>query len=90
MHVHVFGNTPSPAVATYCLRRAAREGEAEFGSDVRAFVEKDFYVDDALKSFAAESEAIDVVKRAQEMLQLTPQTAQDHIKQCSCNERIPA
>lgn len=68
MRVHVFGNTPSPAVALYCLQRAAAEGEAEFGSDVRTFVERDFYVDDALKSFATESEAVSVIKRAQEML----------------------
>lgn len=68
MRVHVFGNTPSPAVAIYCLRRAAKEAESEFGSDVRAFIERDFYVDDALKSFATESEAINLVKRAQEML----------------------
>lgn len=68
MRVHVFGNTPSPAVAIYCLRKAASEGEAEFGSDVRSFIERDFYVDDALKSFATESEAISVIKRAQEML----------------------
>lgn len=68
MRVHVFGNTPPPAVAIYCLRRAAKEAESEFGSDVRAFTERDFYVVDALKSFATESEAINLVKRAQEML----------------------
>lgn len=66
--MHVFGNTPSPAVTIYCLRRAAREAESEFGFDVRTFIERDFYVDDALKSFVTESEAISVVKRAQEML----------------------
>jgi len=32
MRVHVFGNSPSPAVATYGLRRAAFYGEPEFGS----------------------------------------------------------
>ncbi|XDV17737.1 hypothetical protein PO909_023556 [Leuciscus waleckii] len=32
MRVHVFGNTLSPAVAIYCLRRAAKEAESEFGS----------------------------------------------------------
>lgn len=55
-------------MAIYCLRKAAAEGEAEFGPDVRAFIERDFYIDDALKSFATESEAISVIKRAQEML----------------------
>lgn len=67
MKVHVFGNTP-PAVAIYGLRRAAREGEESYGSDVRRFVEEDFYVDDPLKSFATEEEAIGVLQRAQEAL----------------------
>lgn len=68
MRVHVFGNSPSPAVATYGLRRAAQEGEKDFGRDVCEFIKKDFYVDDALRSFATEAEAVDVLKRAQNLL----------------------
>ncbi|XP_076879123.1 uncharacterized protein LOC143527737 [Brachyhypopomus gauderio] len=68
MRVHVFGNSPSPAVAIYGLRRAAKQGEAEFGSDTRQYVERHFYVDDGLKSFSTEAEAICVIKRAQKML----------------------
>ena len=68
MCVHVFGNSPSPAVAIYGLRRAAKQGEVDFGSDTRQYVERDFYVDDGLKSFSTEAEAICVIKRAQEML----------------------
>ncbi|XP_042611086.1 uncharacterized protein LOC109074690 [Cyprinus carpio] len=66
MRVHVFGNSPSPAVATYGLRRAAQEGEKDFGCC--EFIKKDFYVDDALRSFATEAEAVDVLKRAQNLL----------------------
>ncbi|XP_039859766.1 uncharacterized protein LOC120716330 [Simochromis diagramma] len=43
MCVHVFGNSPSPAVATYGLKRATQKGEAKYGSDVRHFIERDFY-----------------------------------------------
>lgn len=68
MRVHVFGNSPSPAVATYGLRRVAREEEREYDSEVRRFVERDFYVDDALKSFPTEKEAVKVLQQAQEML----------------------
>lgn len=68
MRVHVFGNSPSPAVAIYRIRRAAREEENEYGSDVSKFIEQDFYVDDALKSFPTEEEAIDLLRRAQEAL----------------------
>ena len=68
MRVHLFGNSPSPAVAVYGLRRAAKEAEAEYGSDARKLIEREFYVDDALKSFATEEEAISVLGRTQKML----------------------
>nr|XP_032806106.1 uncharacterized protein LOC116940390 [Petromyzon marinus] len=68
MKVHVFGNSPSPAVATYGLRRTAQAGEGEFGEDAKRFVERDFYVDDALKSMPTASEAIDLLQRTQGML----------------------
>ncbi|KAJ8353217.1 hypothetical protein SKAU_G00207840 [Synaphobranchus kaupii] len=71
MKVHVFGNSPSPDVAIFGLRKAAREAEEEYGSDVRQFIERDFYVDDALKSFPTEAEAIDVLHRARNMLALS-------------------
>jgi hypothetical protein len=44
MTVHVFGNRPSPAVATYGLREAVKNSE----EDIREFVNKHFYVDDAV------------------------------------------
>ena len=68
MNVHLFGNTSSPAVATFCLRKTAQEAEAQFGSDAREFVEKNFYVDDALKSLPGPEESIDLLKRTQSML----------------------
>ncbi|KAL1259106.1 hypothetical protein QQF64_009683 [Cirrhinus molitorella] len=68
MRVHVFGNSPSPAVAIYGLRKVAQEGKDEFGTDVHHFVERDFYMDDALKSFPTVDEAIDILSRTQRML----------------------
>lgn len=53
MRVHVFGNCPSPAVAMYGLKRTAIEGEDKYGTEVRQFVERHFYVDDGLKSFSS-------------------------------------
>ncbi|KAI2655850.1 2-succinyl-5-enolpyruvyl-6-hydroxy-3-cyclohexene-1-carboxylate synthase [Labeo rohita] len=38
MRVHVFGNSPSPAVAIYGLWRAVKEHEESFGSDTRELV----------------------------------------------------
>ena len=68
MKVHVFGNTSSPAVATFCLRKTAEVGEQEFGSDAKDFVYNNFYVDDGLKSVAKPAEAIDLLTRTRAML----------------------
>ncbi|KAJ8364936.1 hypothetical protein SKAU_G00137670 [Synaphobranchus kaupii] len=68
MRVHVFGNSPSPAVAIYGLHRSAQEGEAELGTDVRLFVERDFYVDDSLKSLPTIEAAVSLLKRTEDML----------------------
>ncbi|XP_067250257.1 uncharacterized protein [Chanodichthys erythropterus] len=71
MRVHVFGNSPSPAVAIYGLRRAALAGEKDYGSEARHFVERNFYVDDGLISLSTEEEAIKLLKATQEMLALS-------------------
>ncbi|XP_028304259.1 uncharacterized protein LOC114464360 isoform X2 [Gouania willdenowi] len=68
MRVHVFGNCPSPSIAIYGLKKTAMEGEAEFGSKAREFIERHYYVDDGLKSFPSADEAVDVLCRAQKML----------------------
>ncbi len=68
MRVHIFGNSPSPAIAIYGLRCAAQEGENEFRPDTRHFVERHFYIDNQLISLPTESEAIDLLKRAQACL----------------------
>ncbi|KAI4872908.1 hypothetical protein NFI96_015842 [Prochilodus magdalenae] len=68
MKVHVFGNSPSPAVAIYGLRKAALHGEKEHGSEPKQFIMRNFYVDNGLSSFPTEDEAISVLKRTQKML----------------------
>ncbi|XP_062592880.1 uncharacterized protein LOC134254337 [Saccostrea cucullata] len=64
MRVHVFGNTPSTAVATYGLRKAVVNSD----KDVRDFVERNFYVDDGLVSVSTTDEAIELVKKTQQVL----------------------
>lgn len=63
MTVHVFGNSPSPAVAIYGLQRTAELGEAEYGTDAKEFVLRNFYVDDGITSVPSEKTAIDLLKR---------------------------
>nr|XP_034315801.1 uncharacterized protein LOC117685500 [Crassostrea gigas] len=65
MTVHVFGNSPSPAVATFGLRKAVERST----EDVRDLVCNNFYVDDGLLSCATEEEAISLVHRTKEALQ---------------------
>ncbi|XP_062611017.1 uncharacterized protein LOC134272834, partial [Saccostrea cucullata] len=64
MKVHVFGNTTSPAIATYALRKTVEESD----SDVKNFVVKNFYVDDGLLSTQTVQEAADLIKRTQKDL----------------------
>ena len=62
MCVHVFGNTSSPAVATYGLRRTAQLGEEIYGTDMKEFVHRNFYVDDGLTSLLNSKQAIDLLQ----------------------------
>lgn len=64
MIVHVFGNSPSPAVATYGLRKAVEKAE----SDVQDFIYKNFYVDGGLVSFRTPEEAVELLARTQRVL----------------------
>lgn len=66
--IHIFGNSPSPAIAIYGLRRVAKEGASEHGADTLQFVERQFYVDDGLASLPTTGEAIDLLKRTQASL----------------------
>ncbi|XP_052783285.1 uncharacterized protein LOC128219515 [Mya arenaria] len=65
MCVQVFGNSPSPAIATYGLRKSVEHSD----SDVTKFVAHDFYVDDALTSLPTPTEAISLLKRTRNDLQ---------------------
>ena len=68
MTVHVIGNSPSPAVATYGLHRTAAESSEHFGADVKSFVEENFYVGDGISSLPSAEKAIDLLGRTKEAL----------------------
>ncbi|XP_059390225.1 uncharacterized protein LOC132123550 [Carassius carassius] len=68
MTVHVFGNSPSPAVAIFGMRQAAEFGEDEHGREAKHFVHKNFYVDDGLISVSSAAEAISLLKNTKNML----------------------
>ncbi|XP_069140958.1 uncharacterized protein [Argopecten irradians] len=64
MRAHAFGNSPSPAIATFALRKGV-EGAYE---DVRSFVTNNFYVDDALTSGPEAKCVSDFMHRTQRVL----------------------
>ena len=67
MTVHLFGNGPSPAVATYGLRRTVDDGE-EHDPEVKEFVQRNFYVDDGLVSKPTAVEVVTLIKNTQATL----------------------
>ncbi|CAB3993987.1 Hypothetical predicted protein [Paramuricea clavata] len=68
MTVHIFGNTSSPAVATFGLRRTADEGKEEFGDAANKFVLDDFYVDDGIISCDTVGETLQLITITRDML----------------------
>ena len=44
------------------LRRAADDGEQDFGADAAVFIRRNFYVDDGLKSVGTVPEAIKLIR----------------------------
>ena len=61
MRVHVFGNSPSPAVAIYGLHKTGQLAD----SDVQNFVQRNFYVDDGLISLENSTDTVDLLTRTQ-------------------------
>ncbi|KAK3752635.1 hypothetical protein QZH41_000499 [Actinostola sp. cb2023] len=68
MTVHLFGNGPSPAVATFGLQKTALDGEEHYGEETKEFIHRNFYVDDGLVSRATPEETITLIKNAQAAL----------------------
>ena len=48
--MHLFGATSSPSCASFCLKKTASNNLDEFGEETINTVNRNFYVDDCLKS----------------------------------------
>ena len=68
MNVHIFGAKDSPSIANFSLRKTAKDNAAFFSEDVVKSVEKDFYVDDLLKSFSSDLKAMKFAKDLTDLL----------------------
>ena len=68
MRVHVFGNSPSPSVANYGLRKAVCNHEGTSCDDVCQFLKENFYVDDALASEESTKDMVNLIKETQDRM----------------------
>ena len=57
MQVHLFGATSSPSCACFTLQRTAEDHKDEFDEETVKTVDKNFYVDDCLKSTSSVEKA---------------------------------
>ena len=68
MGVHVFGATSSPSCCNYALKRTAVNSKERYSSDVAETLQKNFYVDDLLKSVSNVATAIRLLNDVIEMV----------------------
>ena len=59
--VHLIGATSSPSCANYALRQAAKDYAGQFGDEAASVLVNNFYVDDMLKSFIDNPEAVRII-----------------------------
>ena len=68
MRVHLFGATSSPGVATYALRRIAKDYGKGHAEEAALFVQRDFYVDDGVTSVNSVVAACTLITETQNLL----------------------
>ena len=83
MLVHLFGGIWCPSCATYALRRTALDNAERFPTDVIDTVQRNFYVDDWLKSVKTTEHAVSMCKQVTDLLAL----GGFHLTKWICNRR---
>ena len=67
MTAHVFGGASSKSCSNFALKKAASDNRHEYASDVAGILERNFYVDDMLKSFQTVTQVKDVIRKVKEL-----------------------
>ena len=70
MNVHLFGGASSPSCANFALKKTAEDNTSHFDDEAIQTVQRNFYVDDCLKSVRKDDEAIKLAKDLRELLAL--------------------
>ena len=68
MSVHLFGAVSSPSCANFALRKTAADNRDHFSDEAIKTVERNFYVDDCLKSVESEQDAIHLAGELSQLL----------------------
>ena len=68
MTVHLFGAVSSPSCANFALRKTATDNQEDFSNEAVKTVERNFYVDDCLKSVDSEEDAIHLSSELSQLL----------------------
>ena len=63
---HVFRGSSFPSCSNFALRKTAKNNEI-YGKDIATILEKNFYVDDMLKSFPTAEEAITEIQQVKDL-----------------------
>ena len=71
MAVHLFGGVWSASCANYGLQRTAKDNSDDFDPEVARSVEKNFYVDDYLKSVESHQKVITSVVQLRNLLEVS-------------------
>ena len=69
MTVHLFGGISSPSCANFALKRTAEDNRENFDAETINTLERNFYVDDCLKSVEDEETGINLASNLYELLQ---------------------
>ena len=68
MLVHLLDGVWSPSCAAYALRKTAMDNTDKFDSDIIETVQRNFYVDDLLKSVKSSEDAIKIYTQTSKLL----------------------
>ena len=69
MLVHLFGATSSPSCASYALKKTATDNQGEFDIQMIDTLNRNFYVDDCLKSAPSVENALTIVQELPKLLE---------------------
>ena len=68
MNVHIFGKNDSPCIANFSLKQCAKDQQNEFSKVITESVDKDFYMDDVLKSGECVKDLINIARQLLQLL----------------------